>query len=501
MSLAMRLSAFFLGILALVLLGFSLALYLVAWVYLCRQVDERLTASLEALAACVETETDGLEWDPSQRHLSLGEDQGIEQVRWEIRNERGVLIARSANLHSRGFESTDANVPTGAWSADWSGQPWRFARRELRFNPAAAPFSSPPGGTEPGPVVPRYQVVVLTTGVSLTPLRVTLLTLTAALASLSVALWLVAAVLGRWLSRRALAPIVRMADASRDMGATNLSQRLPDPGTHDELAELHRAFNGLLNRLQEAFERQRQFTGNASHQLRTPLTAMLGQTELALRRERSAEDYRQALSLVQDQALRLRQIVEALLFLARADTETDLPDCVTLDLATWLPLHLEKGADNPRAADLQLRCQTNGPLLVRAHPVLLGQLLDNLLENALKYSAVSTPVTVSARSDAGKVILSVEDVGCGFTPEDLVHVFEPFYRSPEARQRGLTGVGLGLAVARRIAAALNGTLTVESEAGRGSRFILSLAVASFAGANSAQGVDQAQPGASGMTGK
>lgn len=475
MSLATRLSAFFLAMLGMVLLGFSLALYLLAWAYLHRQVDERLGAALEALAVCIENENDGLEWDPNLRHLTLGRDAGIEQVRWELRDSHGQVVDRSANL-ARGdlLQQIGPGGEEGTWSVNNTGSPWRLARRTLHFVPRAAPFPPSAALVEQGPPQPRYQTLVITAGLSLEPLETTLRSLGVTLAGLSAILWLTAAVLGRWLCRRGLAPMAHMADAALDMGAADLGQRLPDPGTGDELGALHRSFNGLLDRLQEAFERQRQFTGNASHQLRTPLTAMQGQVELALRRDRSSEEYRRTLDQIQGQAARLGRIVEALLFLARADTEAELSVLEAIDLTAWLAQHLGTWADHPRRADLHLHDAAHGSCTVKAQPLLLGQLLDNLLDNALKYSEPGSAVTISLRHEDGMAVLAVEDAGHGFAPEELPHVVEPFFRSPEARRRGLPGVGLGLAVAQRIATALGGRLTVTSTQGRGSCFSLHL---------------------------
>src|SRR5205823_5591551 len=138
-------------------------------------------------------------------------------------------------------------------------------------------------------------------------------------------LWLLAAFLGRWLSRRALVPVTSMARAARAIDPSDLNQRLPDPGSRDEVHDLAASFNDLLSRYQEAFARQARFTGDASHQLRTPLTAILGEVEVALRRERSIEDLRAALQKVKGRAAHLGQIVEMLLFLARADAEAITP--------------------------------------------------------------------------------------------------------------------------------------------------------------------------------
>ncbi len=273
-----------------------------------------------------------------------------------------------------------------------------------------------------------------------------------------------------------------MARAATATTAADLGQRLPAPGTGDALDDLGRAFNGLLDRLNEAFvrlneahDRQGRFAGDASHQLRTPIAALLGQVQVALRRDRSTEEYKRFLDRVQSEGTRLRQIIESLLLLARP--EAAQPEPMVIDLRNWVPDHLERWASHARAADLRAEVARDVSLFVRAQPALLAQLLDNLLENACKYSVPGTPIVVRAWREDGTVALGVQDRGCGLDAEDLSRVFEPFFRTELARRDGHSGVGLGLAVARRIAGSSAGTLMVESEPGAGSVFVLRLPAA------------------------
>jgi signal transduction histidine kinase len=289
---------------------------------------------------------------------------------------------------------------------------------------------------------------------------------------IALGLWAVAAAIGRHFARRALAPLALMAESARSMPFDD--GRLPSPGTSDELEDFARSFNGLLDRLHVALERQRQFTGQASHQLRTPLAALIAAIEVARRRPRTAEEHERVLDRLHDDASRLWRVVEALLFLARADADAALPDLETVDLAAWTADHLLAWSGHERAADLRFEGGEAGPLWTRAHRPLLGQSLDNLLENACKYSDPGTPIVVRTWGEPDAVVLTVEDRGTGIPPGDLGRVFEPFYRSESARRLGRAGVGLGLAVARRIASAHGGTTAVESEPGRGSRFLLRL---------------------------
>jgi signal transduction histidine kinase len=240
---------------------------------------------------------------------------------------------------------------------------------------------------------------------------------------------------------------------------------------------LSRSFNGLLERLQESFERQRRFTGDASHQLRTPLAAMLGQIEVALRRERPAEEYQQVLKTVHQEAGHLRRIVEALLFLARADNDARLPALERVPLSDWLARHLHAWSGHARAKDIRLESGAAGSSVVLAQPALLGELVNILIENAAKYSEPGTPITVRLHQEKQAMCVQVQDQGCGIAETDLPHVFTPFFRSAETRRRGIEGSGLGLSIAKRLAEAFGGVLTVTSHLGQGSSFSLWLPLA------------------------
>ena len=481
MSLATRLSAFFLIALAVVLVGFSGALYLLARSYLVRQLDERLLSALDTLEASVDIEPGGLEWEPSDRRMTLGVDHAPTAVRWAVRDGRGALVDQSANATAGAFPTawqppswpTD---PTDA-SAFGAGTGWRLAARRLRLEELLRQGRGHPND-EPGYEV-QYPELVLVVGLEPAPVTATLRSLGLTLAVLSVLVWLTAAAAGRWLCVRALTPVSRMARAATAMTAADLGQRLPAPGTGDELDDLGRAFNDLLDRLNEAFvrlheahDRQSRFAGDASHQLRTPVAALLGQVQVALRRDRSTDEYKRFLHRVQTEGTRLRQIIESLLLLAQP--AAGQPEPLVIDLFDWVPDHLERWASHARAADLRAEFPGVVPLCVRAQPALLAQLVDNLLENACKYSLPGTPIVVRAWREAGILALGVQDRGRGLDAEDLPHLFEPFFRSERARRDGHPGVGLGLAVAERIAASSGGTLSVESEPGAGSLFVLRL---------------------------
>lgn len=487
MSLAARLTAFFLVAVAILLGGASAATYLLARAHLHHDLDEKIINTLDLLAAEAVDRPGIVEW---RRGLRRPQDEGDHgdgaPLGWAVFDAEGRLREQRWDLGRDDLAAILGMVPVDGHShvsyQGRDGRRWRLALRRLRALPPLPrdrdeddededeDEKAPPSRGESAPGSAN-SVLFLAAGGPLGPVEASLRNVALSLIGLSTGLWLLAAVAGRYYCRRALRPVAAMAAVAQAMSVSDRRHHLPSPGTGDELEGLAQSFNGLLDRLHQAIERQARFTGDASHQLRTPLTALIGELEVARRRDRSAEDYRQTIDDVHGEALRLREIIESLLFLARAEAEASCPDLRPIDLAAWLPEHLRGWSGRDRGPDLRAEV-AGAPLPVRAHVPLLGQLLDNLIENAAKYSEPSTPILVGLRRAGGSIELSVEDRGVGLGPDELPHVFEPFYRSPRARLRGRPGVGLGLAVARRIADTFDGTLSVESTPGVGSRFVI-----------------------------
>ena len=465
MRLTTRLSLFFLAALALVLAGFSLALYGLARGHLQRQSDERLAAAVNTLVAAAEVAPEGVVWDRAERRLAMGGAGSGEGLVWLIRDDQGRVVDQSPENLAGEFPALQSI--TTAPQQRWRGQRWQFGQRHLE-----APGKVPPPQARDDE--PRYAGLTIAAGVSLEPMHGTLRRLAATLAGLSVGVWVIALVAGRFVCRRALRPLTAMAAKAREIKAADFQERLPAATGRDELHDLATAFNDLLDRLQDSFERQRRFSGEASHQLRTPLAAMLGQLEVALRRERPVEEYQRVLTTVHEQAQQLKRIVESLLFLARADSEAPLPDRERVDLSQWLPEHLRSWSQHGRFPDIVVDSSRAGSFHVRAHPVLLGELVNILLDNACKYSAAATRISLHLSDTADAVCLQVEDHGPGIDAADLPQLFRPFFRAAAARERNVDGVGLGLTIARRLAESQGGSLFVSSRSGEGSCFALLL---------------------------
>ncbi len=471
MSLSSRFSTLVLGSLGLILVGFSTALFVMSRIYLNRQVDDRLSAVLNLLNTSVEPKSSWVRWEPRERRLPPSRWTERNATTWLVTDGRGRLLTCPENIPgeelplSWPFRMGAGTLPDRV--TDRKGRKWRVA--QIRVAPGVGgeagverPQDTPDGKS-------YHDEVVLAAFGSLDETEATLASLGSFLFCISILVWLMAALCARWLLRKTMVPLTKLVESAQSLDAANPGWTLAEVGTHDELDDLRRAFNDLLGRLHEAYDRQRRFSSEASHQLRTPVAVMIGHLEVAQRYERSGEEYRRVIRLAHKRSVELGQIVESLLFLSRPLTST-MTQLELLDLNSWLLKYLESRPENQRSSDIVLRSSTQGPLWIKAQPHLLGQLVENLLDNACKYSRTGQPIVIGTAREQGSALIVFEDSGCGVAREDLTRIFEPFFRSSSKSRQRVPGVGLGLSVVDRIARAFGGTVAAQSEIGRGSRF-------------------------------
>ena len=281
---------------------------------------------------------------------------------------------------------------------------------------------------------------------------------------------------GYVLAGRVLRPITTITDLAAQIGSTDLGRRLTLDLPDDELGRLAQTFNAMLARIDDAFERQRRFTGDAAHELRTPLSLIRSQVDLALAKPRSASAYREALQAVDGDLERMTALVGALLTLARSDAGRLVPEWAPFDLADTVQLVREQYAGLAEQAGITLTAETS-PTPVVADEDLLVQVLVNLVDNALAHTPAGGAITLGCWARDGQTHLWLSDTGLGIAPEHRDRVFDRFYRVDAGRTRARGGAGLGLAICKEIADAHQGNLTLESEPGRGSRFELVLPTA------------------------
>lgn len=288
-------------------------------------------------------------------------------------------------------------------------------------------------------------------------------------------LLLVAAGVGYWMSRRALAPVDALVQTARQIGGSNLNSRLERLQTGDEIQRLSDTLNEMLGRIESAFLRVTQFTADASHELRTPVSLIRTEAELALRRSRGEEEYKESLRHILDESERTTLLIEQLLELARADSGRETLDLQAVDLRRVLGHVAESWRQVAGIRNLQFLanlCEESVPVL--GDETLLRRVTDILLDNAFKYTSAPGSVRLILECQGESVFVVVQDSGVGIAPEDQAKIFERFYRVDKARSRSQGGTGLGLAIAQWIVAQHHGSITVESHLGQGAKFKVEL---------------------------
>ncbi len=274
---------------------------------------------------------------------------------------------------------------------------------------------------------------------------------------------------GYYLAGRALRPIDHIVATARRISAHDLTERLDLPPSRDEVGRLAATFDDMLGRLDEAFQRERRFSHDAAHELRTPLAAMQSILSVIAEQRRSPAEYEAALADLSEETDQLRALTDDLLRLARAEASEPLWEPV--DLGELVPDVVDSLRPLADADRVSLTCQAEGDLAVVGDTDALIRLLVNLLDNAIKFTPVGS-IAVRVQGLTDQVTIEVADTGDGIAAEHLPHVFDRFYRADESRTT--PGTGLGLAICREIARSHGGDIEVRSESGAGSTFTVRL---------------------------
>ena len=285
---------------------------------------------------------------------------------------------------------------------------------------------------------------------------------------------------GLWLADRAMRPVKAITNAAHTISESDLSRRLNLQG-HDELAQLAATFDEMLNRLQTAFERQRQFLADASHELRTPLTVMNLEVGRALSGHRTSGEYQRALQTVDAESSRMTRLVNELMALARMDAGQAALKLEDLDLSDVTVEAVERMSTVAERQNIVLELGEMPELSIHGDRRYLIQMISNLIENGIKYSGSSQKVRIEnglvRKNDQDFASLRVTDTGPGIAPEYLPHIFDRFYRIDSARSRdndedsdSPTGSGLGLSIVAWIVQVHGGEIHVTSTIGQGSTF-------------------------------
>ncbi len=468
-SVRTKLTLWYVSVMALVLIAFSLGVYALTARKLHARLDSSLRTAMEGTARLFTHEKEENEPDKYSAQSSL-------RKYYYPRQAVALIDQNGQVLDERTLGETHAVLPRPMAELDRDGMQFftlseaqtgiddglRYAVLRVKTGPASA----------------TYIVICQPVADAADDLELLGQIL---LAAVPLAL-LLAAVGGWWLARRAFAPVVAMSEQARRIGAASLTQRLPVANPRDELGQLAATFNELLARLDAAFAQQRQFMADASHELRTPLSVLRTAAAVTLEQpQRTEAEYREALTLTHDQSRRLTRIVEEMFTLARADAGKR-------PLAAQDFYLDELVAETARAAsvlaerkNITLQVAPTNETPFRGDEDLLRQLLLNLLDNAIKFTPVGGAIKLKLERNGDGHKLTVADNGCGIPTEAQQHIFERFYRVDKARSRGTeqeqgSGAGLGLSIASWIAEAHGGALRLAQSDQGGSTFVVNLPV-------------------------
>ena len=448
LSIGARLTAWYSLILAVSLGLFGTVAYF-AMIHSIRvTVDPALRQRIQAASDIIREDAPSGVAALQDEFRELADGQGPD-AKLRIAYENGAVIFASADLQVA-REPRRTSDPSHPFISRIGNARYRFLRDKVEIN-----------GT-------RYDVEVAS---SLSDYDHALERFRIVLYSAAPAFLVLAALGGYWLSRRALAPVDQITGAARTIGAQDLSRRLAVPRASDELQRLANTLNEMLGRLEAAFQRVTQFTADASHELRTPVSVMRTSAELALRKPRSDAEYREALARILSESERVSRLIDQLLLLARADSAPAALPVVRTDLAAALQAACNEA--KVLAESKQLKFEQSIPaesVWVLGDAASLQRLFIILLDNAVKYTPAGGEINVRLRCDDGQAVAEIRDSGIGIAPQDLPHIFDRFYRSDRARSRESGGTGLGLAIGRWIADAHRGEIRVESVPAKGSDF-------------------------------
>lgn len=456
-SIRFRLTAWYSTVLALALIFFGLFTWFAIREILFHAVDEELVDRVQGVRRFMENQIGALSVeeirDEFKEHSVLGPGGDL----FQVCDAKGVWLYRSAALENAAMPIQ----PPGALSAQGASEDREVAGIILRVyshkvtvlgKPYTVQVAAPIHELVEGLNTFRWALVLLIPAV--------LLTATAG---------------GWWMSRRALRPVDELTWTARSIGERNLGKRLPVPATDDELQRLSETLNQMLDRIEGAFRRVTQFTADASHELRTPVALIRTTSELALRKQRSDSEYREALDDIQTESVRTTDLIEDLLTLARADAGKAALECSPVELNLLVLDVSGKAGKLARQKGVTVSCEPTGEsALIAGDQGSLRRLFLILLDNAVKFTPVGGSVHVSIHQQPGAFCVEVQDSGIGISAEDLPHIFERFYRADKSRSRNSGGAGLGLSLAKWIVEAHAGAIQVESQPDRGSVFRVSL---------------------------
>ena len=280
----------------------------------------------------------------------------------------------------------------------------------------------------------------------------------------------------RMIAAQSIRPISVITQTADNITRNNLNERIKLPKNRDELFSLTTSINHLLDRLEQALEREKQFTADASHELRTPLTVLKGTLEVLIRKPRTEQEYQEKVKEAIQEIDRMGHSVEQLLTLARVDNLRRINKVDEINLVVLLDEIIVRYTKAIQQKGIKFEIQNGPPTVITSDPYLVDLLLDNIVSNAIKYSKEGGQVKISFQSENDHLLCQIQDEGIGIKAEDMDKLFMPFFRSDALNHKQINGNGLGLAIVKKIGELIRTKVELESELDKGTRVVLSFPV-------------------------
>jgi heavy metal sensor kinase len=452
-SIGFRLAAWYFLVLGCGLAAFSIAAWFAMQASIYHAIDDELRDRVRGVAKFMDLQIASLSIpeirDEFREHSVLGPGGDL----FQVCDQAGEWLYRSVPLESNGVPI----IRPGALDAP-RFETLRVEGRSLRFYSRRIDVNGKPYTVEVA--APMHEAFE-----ALDRFRMLLL--------FAAPLLLIAASAGGyWLSTRALAPVDEISRTAQRISIENLADRLPVSLTGDQLQRLSETLNAMFARLEAAVRRIAQFTADASHELRAPVSLIRTTAEVALqRKDRTAEEYFEALREILEESERTSQVVDSLMLLARADSGKETLECAQADACAIVREAADQGEKLARNSGLEFTaCLPGGPVPIQADSNALRRALLILIDNAVKYTPRGGSVKVNLETSQDFAVASVSDTGIGISKPDVAHIFDRFWRADKARSREQGGAGLGLSIAKWIVEMHRGSIDVESQPGKGSTF-------------------------------
>lgn len=459
LSIRAKLTLWYLGLAALVLVAFAVAIYIYFSRGLLNAIDTSLRNHAERFAQAVGHPSANEE--PSQPGVLMFAPQFVS------------VLDRNGKVTDQIPDAEGHEVPVSKPALERAAREWVPEYDEVSLSPTEhVRIITWPARDEDGEM---FFVVV---GQSLRDVQRAQKQLVLLLAIANPVALLLASLGGLWLANKALRPVDRLTRAAERIGRGNLSERVEEHRSQDEIGRLAATFNQMISRLEQTFERERRFTADASHELKTPLAVLRGDMEVALRRQRTPEEYQRVLESSLEEIARLTKLTEDLLTLARSDADQSVLEREHVELDQLAAEAREYIAPLAQSAGVSLSYEAPASaIVVEGDQKRLQQLLVNLLDNAIKYTPPGGNARLALSKEGSSAVIEVSDTGRGIPASALPHIFERFYRQTDPRDSRVTGFGLGLAISKWIADAHGGSIAVNSNEGQGSTFTVRLPLA------------------------